>query len=442
MKFKTLLLSAVLVTNLIANTYAFTDVSINAWYKSYLDRMTSQNIINGYEDNTFRPSSDITIGELLKIIAITTGNSVEHSVSQHWADGYLKIAYNNGYIKTTSLDLDAKATRNFVAEIIYNVVNVGSIKILSPFVDVDSDIINTLYTLGILTGSQINNQTYFLPNDNITRAEISAIICRVLDVLENKKTITKKTYKAPAVSIPKTLETTTDFENLLLYMTVKNVTQYTYKMSDTGYDTAVEKYGANTLLSKAFSNIFDIYPEYFSFNNKITSYVQGTISSSDYIIELKSNYYADTINTKYKTDFLSMCENVVYALELSVKLTNNMTEYQKAKVLYEWIIVNKKYDTSYSNLGYTGYGLSHNNTAVCQGYVAMYNTMCKIVGINIKGMSGIVGGVEHIWSVATIDGKTVYIDTTMGDPIPDKKGYCDFYYFDISEANLRKTHSF
>lgn len=33
--------------------------------------------------------------------------------------------------------------------------------------------------------------------------------------------------------------------------------------------------------------------------------------------------------------------------------------------------------------------------AVCQGYTALYNILCKIVGIEVQGVPGIVNGEEH-----------------------------------------------
>ncbi|WP_352419482.1 hypothetical protein [Proteiniborus sp.] len=54
-----------------------------------------------------------------------------------------------------------------------------------------------------------------------------------------------------------------------------------------------------------------------------------------------------------------------------------------------------KYDRSYSPESFTGYGAAINKEAVCQGYTALYNILCKIVGIEVQGVPGIVNGEEH-----------------------------------------------
>ena len=72
-----------------------------------------------------------------------------------------------------------------------------------------------------------------------------------------------------------------------------------------------------------------------------------------------------------------------------------MTDRENAKVLFEWIIQNIKYDESFGLDSFTGYGQIVNVKAVCQGFTATYNLMCKMVGIEVSGISGLAVGEEH-----------------------------------------------
>ena len=49
----------------------------------------------------------------------------------------------------------------------------------SPFSDVDNGYLTALYELGIITGSEEDGETVFLPDQSITRAEISVIVWQV-----------------------------------------------------------------------------------------------------------------------------------------------------------------------------------------------------------------------------------------------------------------------
>ena len=54
---------------------------------------------------------------------------------------------------------------------------------------------------------------------------------------------------------------------------------------------------------------------------------------------------------------------------------------------------------------------------MCDGYTGAYNMLLKLEGIDCTALSNS----SHIWTVATLDGTQVHIDTTWGDsgPTPD-----------------------
>ena len=68
-------------------------------------------------------------------------------------------------------------------------------------------------------------------------------------------------------------------------------------------------------------------------------------------------------------------------------------------------------------LSHIAYNLFENGIAVCDGYTGAYNMLLKLEGIDCTALSNS----SHIWTVATLDGTQVHIDTTWGDsgPTPD-----------------------
>jgi len=90
-----------------------------------------------------------------------------------------------------------------------------------------------------------------------------------------------------------------------------------------------------------------------------------------------------------------------------------MTERKKALVYYLWICANCDYDTGAAtdSLSHIPYSLFQKGTAVCDGYTGAYNLLLKLEGIDCHAYLT----EDHIWTVATLDGEEVHIDTTWGD---------------------------
>ena len=330
----------------------------------------------------------------------------------------------------------------FVANLIYSIIDFDTINTLSHFSDIDNDVINTLYQLGIVNGEEKNGSIYFYPYKEITRAEVLALVSRAIDVRNLMKVTTKPTYnfdQTPYVEFPTTEK---EFEDAILQIALSPKKERFIPYKDITFYEMSDKYKYYEVAESAFVNVFDKYPEIFTFSNSISANATGTSTESDLTIKLTSSYFSNKEVDSMRKTFFADVENIVYSLKLSGKITKDMTERQMARVFYEWIAVNKKYDVAFKDISYLAYGISENNEGSCQGYASMFNVMCKLVGIDVVGVSGFVDGVDHIWSKAILDGKQCYIDSTFSDPVPDKKGYCDFKYFDISEKELRKTHIF
>ena len=111
----------------------FEDVK-DHWSRKYVESMAAKNVINGYEDGTFRPDNEITRAEFAKMMA----NALELDLSN----------YNGGFS-------DIKAT------------------------DWYADYVATIVRLGLARGY---GDGTFKPNNKITRAEMAVILGNALDI--------------------------------------------------------------------------------------------------------------------------------------------------------------------------------------------------------------------------------------------------------------------
>lgn len=112
MKFKkiiSLVLVLVILCTSIAVFASYSDVPENASYNEALNRLTSLGIIGGYDDNTFRPDSNITREQFAKMIVTAAGLEETANVymgstifpdidPQGWSSGYINVALDKGYI--------------------------------------------------------------------------------------------------------------------------------------------------------------------------------------------------------------------------------------------------------------------------------------------------------------------------------------------------------
>jgi hypothetical protein len=234
------------------------------------------------------------------------------------------------------------------------------------------------------------------------------------------------------VQNPQTVE---DFEKILLYMDVSD----TYTMLIPYMDRAVIPGDAIYNANKAFDLLRNKYPEFFAshtyfYCTREKAYGRPALNVSINSLEFESKDLQD----KKRIFFETAKETVDDLIDHKV-IDLEMNDYDKAKILFEWVVFNTTYDYDFVMKDrQTGYGAMVDKIAVCEGYVSAYNLLLRMVGI--KDVIGIVGYSEdagHIWTRAVLDGKTVYIDPTWGDP---RNMNIDYDYFDIDRESLMQAH--
>ena len=159
----------------------FTDVQTSDWYYEYVAVLNSRGMIDGYADGRFGPNDELTSGAALVMVLKAAGSGNLAATNSHWASGYADYAVEHGYLSQEEIgDLDEPMARGVVAKLAARALGVEASDGASPFADVDDGLLTALYELGIITGSTAENgDTVFLPDQSITRAEISVIVWQV-----------------------------------------------------------------------------------------------------------------------------------------------------------------------------------------------------------------------------------------------------------------------
>ncbi|MBR5506779.1 MAG: S-layer homology domain-containing protein [Clostridia bacterium] len=172
---------------------SFKDISSSHWGYEHICKLSEKNIIKGYEDGTFRPDSNITRAEFVKIVVDAFSipkaqkNSEFKDVTENdWFASYIKSAYDRGIVGGFDglFYPNEKITREDVAIIIYRALALSENQSETEFSDNDKisqyakNAVSYLSQNGIITGYETNE---FKPEKSITRAEVATVISRLFE---------------------------------------------------------------------------------------------------------------------------------------------------------------------------------------------------------------------------------------------------------------------
>lgn len=195
-------------------------------------------------------------------------------------------------------------------------------------------------------------------------------------------------------------------------------------------------YGGN--FSDLENNLIDSLLNYIRLNDDYTyfslSKIAGSFSGYDGNVEL-------TFNVSY----MSSKEEDVLVDEkidsiLKAILTPDMNQDRREKAIHDYIVSHVAYDESLQK--YSAYNALFDGTAVCQGYALLAYKMLKKAGIENKIVTGTVHNIGHAWNLVKIRGNWYHLDCTWDDPVPDKKGRILYNYYNLTDEQILKDHSF
>lgn len=173
---------------------SFKDINSSHWAYKYVIELTTNKVINGYTDGTFKPENTITRAEFIKLVvmaALPDWIDIDDAESNinHWAAKYIWIAERYGLITTGSIDLkniDEPITRLEMVRIITkadltmngNELATNEKVKFKDVISLNSEdllLLKHACSKNLITGYTDNT---FKPYDNMTRAEAATMIYR------------------------------------------------------------------------------------------------------------------------------------------------------------------------------------------------------------------------------------------------------------------------
>ena len=113
----------------------FADMAGAGWAKGYIGYCANAAFIKGYPDGNFKPAGKVTGYEALTMILRAVGYDKNNEFTgADWALNVAQIAQKNGILDNVKgVDLNAPATRELVAELLFRAINVPMVSYTAAF---------------------------------------------------------------------------------------------------------------------------------------------------------------------------------------------------------------------------------------------------------------------------------------------------------------------
>lgn len=177
---------------------AYTDMNSAKWALEAVEQLSSMGVINGYEDNTFRPDNNVTRAEFLKMLIELTGVSEKKEAlfndvkESDWFYSYVVSAYGAGFAQgyNNFFYPNNDITRQDMCVMCMNVLKYYDFQTSEAQLDFSdkediadyaASALQTLYDMKIISGMPDGS---FKPENTATRAEAANVIYKMWNVLE------------------------------------------------------------------------------------------------------------------------------------------------------------------------------------------------------------------------------------------------------------------
>ena len=180
-----LLLGTTLLTPQMASAKTFKDVKQSDWHYSVVDELSNKGIINGYEDNTFKPQKSVTYSEFLTLLnnSIGTKQAPDYKNPTEWYMPTFDYLKNKGVI-TNIQNPNEAISRNEMAKYLSlalqklknqkpNTTAPTNIKDFASIPAEYKDYVANTVNAGLIKGDEHQN---FNGSQSLTRAETAVII--------------------------------------------------------------------------------------------------------------------------------------------------------------------------------------------------------------------------------------------------------------------------
>lgn len=179
-------------TSIFAYSVSYIDIE-GHWALNYIETLSSDSVINGYPDRTYRPENTITRGEFLKLIMTASLGSETFEGANwddHWTTPYVNMArrYNVLMTEVTLNNVDEPITRLEMA-VILAYSDIEFVRGEKEEGELDFSDISGIHEWYLeLLGHTVERQLLngypdgtYRPNNYVTRAEAATVIYRYLE---------------------------------------------------------------------------------------------------------------------------------------------------------------------------------------------------------------------------------------------------------------------
>ena len=404
----------------------FEDVSDNEYYVGELNYALYHGFVNGTGSGLFAPDESITRGQFITMLGRALGVVEDEAepvfedvpIERYYAS-YIDWAAEAGYVGGIS-------PRRFAPESVLTLEQMCAI--LADFVQANADVMNLREVTDAYKISENVSEwakeaiqvckecglvsTGFwgdiFPTEEVSRADAVVAVTRLVRMLK---------HSAPEVSYESlmfgeyeliashALEDEDAIDNNIRYMLKNGLTEIVLDASGVEWNTDGSDYGG------AYAKVLQQYPE---FGYK---FVRTYGSDGDLIIVIYGLPYDEVELAGYQEDAMNAAIAIRASLYDSGELHDGMTETEKARVYYDWIVENCDYDwMSYYGrrdipFAWMNYGVVVRHFATCQGYTAAYDLFLRLEGIETLAIQV----PTHIWTSAKLDGVWYHSDPCWPD---------------------------
>lgn len=167
------------------------------------------------------------------------------------------------------------------------------------------------------------------------------------------------------------------------------------------------------------------HPEFFYVD--ATKYMAGTLGS--YVMVVCPFYLYDEQTLKTKQELFDSKVD-----EYISKIDDSMTDFQKAVILHDELVINCHYVDDTDSKYISAYDAIVEEEANCQGYSEAYAYLLSLVGVKTEIVES--SAMYHIWNKVCIDGVYYNVDLTWDDPMPNKEGHVGHKFFLLSDEAI------
>lgn len=465
----------VLTTSIFASSpTAFKDVPASYWGYKNIQRAYTDGVVSGssYNEATgeryYSPEDKVTMAEFCTIItrAFYTDELAASTAEGSWYAAAQDVVSSHrmdvGYFNAQDASVMNGAARRYdMAGLVYSVLKDKNVTLptdaeltavqskIADWSDMNridrqyyQKAVSTVVALGLITGK--DDKGTFAGMDNLTRAEVATIYCRLADLINGnpvEKPVTpekpdipekpEQPTEKPATGNYGAVGTLSDTPVTLSFSTHKPVVDY-WSRTSAEVQAATEKDVFNAAvqtlkdrelqMSVTTKMIASINPNYnyacFNYDSSNQKQINVTAAVGSmggyrvYSVARALNNADDTnlaVITCYGTERTTRQDDVF--LPILARLNDSMTDMQKAEILVQAVTDRFDYGT-----GAMFDWLSENRVGDCDNYARAVDDLFNAAGIVCyNDIGGDTAYGVHAWNRAYLDGQWYAVDATTAE---------------------------